>query len=113
MIKATQGGSFCFSRQLVSPSLREARAGTQRGAWRQTFEELCSLACLVSLLSHAPHDCYPGVAPLTMGWTLPHQSVIKKMHYRLIPTTNSFRGIFSVETPSFPITLIYVKLTMN
>jgi hypothetical protein len=47
-----------------------------------------------------------GVAPSTLVWALPHQSLIKKMPY-----VWSYRGVFSVEAPSSLMTLAYVKLS--
>jgi hypothetical protein len=42
---------------------------------------LLSMACLVCFLLE-PRTTSPGVAPPTVSWTIPHQSLIKKMPYR-------------------------------
>ena len=41
------------------------------------------------------------MAPPTMGWTLPHQSLIKKLPYRLAYSRVlwSYEGIFLLEVP--------------
>jgi hypothetical protein len=52
----------------------------------------------------------PRVAPPTMGWGHPHQSLMKKMPYRL---SRSYKDIFIVEAPSSQMTLACVKLTKN
>jgi hypothetical protein len=38
---------------------------------------------LLSLLSYRTQDHLSGIAPPTIGGALPHQSLIKKMSYRL------------------------------
>lgn len=46
----------------------------------------------------------------TVGWTLPHQSRIMKVPFRL-PAARLHRHIFLVEVPSSQMTLPSVKLT--
>ena len=45
-----------------------------------------------------------GLGPPTMGWALPHQSLIKKVPYRLV-------YIFLIESPSSQMTLEFIKFT--
>ena len=52
----------------------------------------------------------PGVAPLTMGWALSNQSLIKKIPYKLC-RAQCQGGIFSTEAPSSLISIACVKLT--
>jgi hypothetical protein len=72
-----------------SSSLREVRAGTQarqgprdrssnRGHRVILLTGLFFIACLVCFLIE-PRTTSLGVAPPTVGWTLPHQSLIKKV----------------------------------
>lgn len=52
----------------------------------EAIDGYCSLTCsplLVRLLSHRHRTTSPGMALLTMGWALSHQSLIKKMPYNL------------------------------
>jgi hypothetical protein len=49
-----------------------------------------------------------GMAPPTVGWTFPHQSVIKKM-----PIGQSDGDIFSVIVSFSQLTLAYVKFTQK
>lgn len=66
---------------------------------------------LLSFLSYRLRMTRIGVvSPPTVDWALPHQSLIKKIHIGL-PTGLSYKGIFSIETPSSQMTLTYVKLT--
>ena len=64
------------------------RAGTWRQelmqrTWRGAAYWLASPG-LLSLLSYRTQDYQPRMVPPTMGWALPHQSLIKKMPYSLI-----------------------------
>jgi hypothetical protein len=43
---------------------------------------LLPMACSACFLIE-PRTTSPGLAPPTMGWALPHQSIIKKIPYRL------------------------------
>ena len=60
------------------------------GAWRQELMQRpwrgaaywLALYDLLSLLSYRTQNHSPGVATPTMGWALPHQSLVKKIHYR-------------------------------
>lgn len=55
--------------------------------------------CLVfrGLLTYPVPTC-PGVAPFTMAWGLPHQSLIKKLFHRLAHRqSDSDGGIFLVK----------------
>jgi hypothetical protein len=57
-------------------------AGADAGA----IEECCLLACshgLLSLLSYRTQDYQPLGDTIIMIWGLPHQSLIKKIPYRL------------------------------
>lgn len=59
-------------------------------------------------------DPLPWVSPPTVGWTLPHQSSIKKKNVSIdFPTGQSDEGIFSFEVSSSEMTLICVKLTQK
>jgi hypothetical protein len=57
-----------------------------------------------------PRTRCPGMAPITMGWALPHQSLIEEMPTGL-PAAWSYGGIFFIEVPSSQMTLACVKLT--
>ena len=70
----------------------EAKAGTQirkepggrsccRAHGRVLLAALLPMACLDSSLTEPVVSS--GMAPLTMGWTLPHEPLIKKICYRL------------------------------
>jgi hypothetical protein len=73
-------------------ALKQGR-NLEAAADAEAMEGRCLLACsqdLLSLLSdrtrdHQPRDgpAHSGLAPPTMGWTLPDPSPIKKMPYRL------------------------------
>ena len=86
---------FCFSIKFSghTPSLRGDRAGTQgrsleSGTEAEAVEEDCLLACS-SWVTQSVFFLYklrstsPGTASSTMGFALPHQSLIKKIHHRL------------------------------
>ena len=74
-----------------TPSLREVGAGTlcrnlEAGADTEAMEGAAYWLVphgLLSLLSYRTQDHSPGMTPPTMNWALPHQSLIKKMPYRL------------------------------
>jgi hypothetical protein len=70
------------------------------GADAEAMEEYYLLACFAS---YKHRTTSPGMAPPTMGWALPQQSLIKKLPYSWI--------LFSIEGPSLKITLAYLKLT--
>ena len=76
------------------------------GAEAETMEEHCFLAwCFLTQL----RTTWLGVALPTVGWTLPHQSLTKKMSIYM-PTDQSIGDSFSVEVPYFQVTLVSVKL---
>ena len=57
------------------------------GADAQAMEACCLLACshdLLSLLLIESRTTCPEIIPLTVGWTLPHWSLIKKTPYSQI-----------------------------
>ena len=73
-----------------SLSLKEVRMGNQTGLEPRgrnhivkAMEGCCLLACSACFLLE-PRTTSPVVAPLTMCWALPHQSLIKKMPCRLV-----------------------------
>jgi hypothetical protein len=66
---------------------------------------LFPMACSAFFLIE-PRTTSSGIALLTMGWALPHPSLIKKMS-----TARSYGGIFSIELPSFHMVLACVRLT--
>jgi hypothetical protein len=67
----------------------------------------------LSLALTVPRTICPGVAPPTMGWTLPHQLLIKKMPYRLAYSQADV-GIFLNEVPLFStVAIAYIKSTKN
>ena len=53
-----------------------------------------------------PGTTIPGMALPTVGWSLPYQSLSKKM-----PSNQMYGGIFSVEIAFFQISLVCVQLT--
>jgi hypothetical protein len=64
---------------------------------------------ILSLFLIEPRTTCPGVSPPTMGWTCPHQSLIKKMPIGY-PTARSFsQDIFSIEAPSSLMTSLCQK----
>ena len=63
---------------------------------------------LFTLLSYTTQDHMLGVAPPTVGWTLPNQSLVKKISYRLA-YRQSDGGIFSVKVPFSQMTLACVR----
>jgi hypothetical protein len=52
-----------------------------RGHGGVLFTGLLPMACSTCFLRES-RTTWPGVAPPTMHWTLPHQSLVKKMPYR-------------------------------
>lgn len=67
------------------------------------FTDLPHWACFACLVMSSRAAC-PGVAPLQMSWALPHQTLIKKMHYRL--ASRPIQGRHSLyEKSSFQIGL--------
>lgn len=93
MIRETQQGSGCgkhhdqkqpwgervyFILQLMSPSLREARAEVWKQEEKQrpprsTANWLVTMACLFSLISHSIQKHHPRGSTTHKGWALPHQ----------------------------------------
>lgn len=67
------------------------------------------LSCysMLSLLSYAIQD---HLASVSMGWALPHQSLIEKLH-RDLDFRPCYGHIFSVEVSSSKMTLACVELT--
>lgn len=58
----------------------------EKGTGAEAMEGAANWLALHGMLSpnsYSTQGCLPGVVPLTMGWDLPHQSVIKGMHFRL------------------------------
>ena len=55
----------------------------ETGADVEAMEGYCLLACSACFLIE-PRTTSLGMAPPTMGWALPHQSLIKKMPYSQI-----------------------------
>jgi hypothetical protein len=66
---------------------------------------ICSACFLIG-----PRNQSLGSVPLTTSWTLPLQSLIKQMPYRLAYSL-VYGGILSTEAPSSLMTLTCVKLT--
>jgi hypothetical protein len=58
---------------------RNLEAGTDKRPWRGTAHLACS-----TYFVRAPRTTNPGVVPPIMVWALLHQSLIKKMLYRLV-----------------------------
>jgi hypothetical protein len=104
---------------LSSPS-ETLRPGTRArqeygvGSWCRGHEGVLLAYSLWSVCSASfllePWTTCRGMAPPTMGRALPRQSKITKMPYKP-PTIQSYRDIFSIETPSSLMTLSCVKLT--
>lgn len=72
-----------FSRKKVylagySPSSRAAKAGIHGRSWSRDPGGYCFQACLSQCFSDAAQAHFPRMAPLTLGWTLPDQSAVKK-----------------------------------
>lgn len=102
------------------PSLEEVMAGTQAGQdpgsradtghGSVLLTDLLLLACPACFLIE-PRATRPEVAPPIIVWTLPHQSLIKKITG--LPSARSDGGIFPIEVPSSQVTPPCVKLTRN
>lgn len=67
---------------------------------------------LFSLLSYTTQDLLPKMTPLTMGWVLQHQTLIKKLA-SCLPTCQSCGGIFSIFVPSAQICLGLCQVDKN
>jgi hypothetical protein len=77
-----------------SSLLKAVRAGTQAGqepggkSWCRGQRGMLLTELLLMALSACfliePRITSPGIVPPTMGWALPHQSLIKKMPYSLV-----------------------------
>jgi hypothetical protein len=85
-IKQWRKSLFQFTLPVDSrPSLREQELEGRRwcrGHGGILLNGLFLMACSACFLIEPRTTC-PGMAPPTMGWALPHQSLIKKMPYRL------------------------------
>jgi len=55
----------------------------EAGADAEAMEESCLLACSACFLIE-PRTISPGMAPCTMGWALPHQTLFKEVPYSWI-----------------------------
>lgn len=86
----------------TSQSVKEVGAGTQAESWRQEDLKGCSFGGSVCLLT-TPRAASPGVAPFTVRWAFPHES-LKKI------TAGQLGGIFSQLCVSSK-SLAYVKFT--
>jgi hypothetical protein len=85
--KGLFGLSFHTTVHYQRKSGQELKQGRnlEAGADAETTEDAAyrlALHGLFSLLSYRTRTTSPGVAPPTMGWALPCQSLIKKMFYR-------------------------------
>ena len=56
---------------------------------------LIALSGLLSYLLNTASLMCPRMALLTVGWAFPHQSLLKKIPYRLVYKPNLIGGIFS------------------
>jgi len=94
MTKKQVGEERVYSFPHCCSSPKEVRAGTHsgqelgsrswcRGHGGMLLTGLLPLACSAYFLIE-PRTTSPGMAPPTMGWTLPHWSLIKKMPYSWI-----------------------------
>ena len=81
---------LAYTSALWSIILKEAKTGTQTGqelgarSWYRGKEDgglidLLITTCLACFLIE-PRTASPGIAPPTMGWTLPHQSLRRISH---------------------------------
>ena len=94
-------GLFCLGSHIIvhhwRKSGQELKQGRnlEAGADAEAMEECCLLVCSSWLVQPAffieATTTSPGMAPPTMGWALPHQSLIKKMPYRLAHIPISLR----------------------
>jgi len=73
--------------------------------WRSAANDLLPKACS-ACFPVEPRTTSPAMVPPTVGWALPHQSLIKKISYRL-----AYSSIFSIEVLSIQMTLACVELT--
>lgn len=102
-----------------SPTLEEVRVGTQgkilesltkQKPWKKTVPDLFpfitySAYFLIQLLT-----VFPWLASLIVSYALPHSPLIKKIPYRFAHRPG-WSGHFSVEIPSFQMTLACETLT--
>lgn len=88
--------SYAVRKEFLSASIvhhpEEPSQGLERRSQRTMLTDLSH--GLLDLLSSTPTTTFPGVAPPTMDWALPHQLLIKPYDY---PTSQSNGDIFSVE----------------
>jgi hypothetical protein len=92
--KTTWRGRVCLAYTFIALCITEGsedRNSNREGTWRQELIDGGHGGVLLSLLSYRPQDHSPGVAPPTMSWALPHQSLVKKMSYRLAYNLNLWR----------------------
>jgi hypothetical protein len=100
-----------------SPSLKEVRTGSWRQEltqrpWRGVAYWLASHG-LRSLLFYTTQNHQLRDGPTHKGLGPPHQSLIKKMPYRLA-TAQSYGGIFSIEVSSSQMTIVAcIKFDIN
>jgi hypothetical protein len=73
--------------------------------WRVLLIGLLFMASSAWFLIEHKHTV-PEMAPATMGWGLPHQSLIKKL-----PRARSYGSIFSMAVPSSQITSACAEFT--
>ena len=94
----------------LGQELKQVR-NLEEGADTEAMVECCLLACSSYCLME-PRITSLGLAPPRMHWSLSHQLLIKKMPYNHngLPTTQSYGGIVSIETPSSIKTIACVKL---
>ena len=119
MTKATWEGKGVFPLQFcvtvhhqkwVGQELKQG-GNLEAGADAAAMEGCCLLlpmACSVCFLTE-PRTASPEIRPPTMGWALPHPSLIMKMPYRLAYSP-SHGGIFLTGVPSSQMTLARSKL---
>ena len=62
--------------------------------WRVLLTDLLLMACTACFLKE-PRTTSPGMAPPKVGWALPHQSLSKKITYRLANSLILWRGFLS------------------
>jgi len=95
--KLGRKGFIWFILQCCNSSLKEVRTGTQAGQ-EPGDRSRCRghggvlltgwlLMAWSGFTLTEPRTTSPGVAPPTMGWALPQQSLMKKMPYRLTYST--------------------------
>lgn len=93
VIKAMTEKPYTALSQLITEGSqdRDSRQELEQKPW--------SAACwlvsrLISFLSYIPQDCLHSSPPAQLGWALSHQSLVKKMPYRL-PYLGSRMEMFS------------------